>query len=130
MRTVAVLLALLSVLPLFPMSLAADDCANPGAASFCQRIDAPRPSTPNGVPTPPDTPYWGSYYLWLGVGHCVTPLSSDCRGQPAYQPGVEPPTGGSPVGPGVFGVLYEESNGLAGLQRSFTSRVADRMVLV
>lgn len=128
MRTVAVAIAALSLLAAFPLVQSADECANPGSASFCRRIDAGRPSTPPGFPSVPDTPYWGTYYLWIAPGRCLS-VSNDCRSVPAQPPvGVEYP--GGTAGLGIFGVLFEESNGMPGLQRSFTTRPGDRMVLV
>lgn len=95
------------------------------------------------MPSLPQTTYWGNYYLWLGVGRCTTPDLNVCRGSPPGPPvGVEKPdcplapsqcpsgVFGGTVGVGVFGILYEETNGVAGLQRYYTTRPADRMVLV
>ena len=130
MRIVAVALAVLSLVALYPPGVSANDCANPGSGSFCQEINASRPNSPPGVPSLPPTPNWGKYYLWLGAGHCTTGNLNDCRGVPASPPvGVELPQGGT-LGFGQFGMLYEESNGLPGLQRFFTSRAGDRMVLI
>lgn len=143
MRSVAVALAVLTLVAAFPTVLSADECATPGSASFCVPIDASRPTSPPGVPSLPQTTYWGKYYLWLGAGHCTTLNLNDCRGYPPGTPvGVEKPdcplapsqcpagVFGGTVGFGIFGLLYEETNGMAGLQRYYTSRAADRMVLV
>lgn len=134
MRIVAVALAVLSLVALYPPVVSADDCANPGSGSFCRQIDATRPNSPPGVPTAPPTPYWGKYYLWLGAGRCASMDLNDCRGHPATGPvGVDLPDqvgGGTAPGVGLLGILYEETNGMNGLQRFFTSRPGDRMVLV
>lgn len=135
MRIVAVAMAVLSLVALYPPTVSADDCANVAAPSFCTPINATRPNSPPGVPSLPPTTYWGKYYLWLGVGYCVgaTLPSADCRGVPATGPvGVEKPdqVGGGTVGFGQFGMLYEETNGFPGLQRFVTSSPGDRMVLI
>lgn len=84
----------------------------------------------------PNTPYWGTYYLWVGPAACASaPLGPACRGLPASPgSGVPHPTGGTPVGLGTFGILWQESNGLEGLQREARSfgglKPADHMVLV
>ena len=131
MRTVAVALAVLTLVAALPTVLSADECANPGSLSFCVPIDASRPNSPPGVPSLPQTPYWGKYYLWIGAGHCTTLNLNDCRSVPATGPvGADLPTGSGYVGLGTFGMLFEETNGMTGLQRFFTTRAADRMVLV
>lgn len=135
MRTVAVALALLSVLALVPPSVtAANECVAPSAnnatSAFCVTILVAKPN--GGLP---ETPYWDTYYLWIGPGPCTTaPVSASCRGVPAADgSGVPLPTSGA-VGAGVFGVLWKETNVLTGLQRQpvFDGGVkpADAMVLV
>jgi len=134
MRTVAVVIAALTLVALYPPVASANDCANAGSGSLCVEIPASRPNSPPGVPSLPPTPYWGKYYLWIGAGHCTTGDLADCRGHPATGPvGVDLPDqagGGTAPGLGVIGMLYEETNGMNGLQRFFTSRPGDRMVLV
>lgn len=141
MRPVAVTLAVLMFLVTFPpTSVAADECApgNAGALSWCVPIEAYRPTSPPNVPSLPPSQLWGKYYLWIGPGHCTSPFSGDCRSVPAGEPrGVPtgaPPPAPSYVGAGLFGVLFQESNGLAGLQRTLSAaggaRPPDRMVLV
>lgn len=119
MRTVAAMVAILGIVALFPQ-VSADDCnLSTSPAHACQKIDVPAP----GSPVPPAAVF-GTYYVWIGPGHCTNPIGGDCRGVPAGA--------GSTLG--VFGVLYQESNGLGGLQRTATftagHRPADRMVLV
>lgn len=128
---VAVAVATLSLLATLPTALSYDECAAPGSLSACQTIGAQRPASPPGVPTLPASPYWGTYYLWLGAGRCVAMDLNDCRGFPsAPESGVPLPDGSRTVGLGTFGMLYQESNGMAGLQRYVTLRPGDRMVLV
>ncbi|HET6406011.1 MAG TPA: hypothetical protein VFH78_15330 [Candidatus Thermoplasmatota archaeon] len=133
MRSVAVTIALLSLVAVFPPASSSDECAAPGTLSFCQKLDVMRPNPPPGVPNLPNTPYYGTYYLWVGAGHCIGTNLNDCRSYPPGGPiGVKLPAeaGGGTVGFGVFGMLFEESNGAPGLQRFVTSRPPDRMVLV
>ena len=133
MRIVATVAALLTLVAVFPPVATADDCAAPGAMSYCYPLGAQRPTLPPGFPAVPDTTYWGQYYLWVGAGRCATFDLNDCRGTPATPPvGVKlpPQVGGGTLGFGLFGVLYEETNGMEGLQRYWTSRPADRMVLL
>lgn len=135
MRTVAIIVALASVLVAFPVTQA-DDCAPPqpntGAVHFCISQEVNRPSS---LPTQVNgLPYWGKYYIWIGPGHCLSPLSNECTGQQPASPGSGVPLpAGSPVGPHVFGVLWQESNGIHGLQRRDTypgPKPADHMVLI
>lgn len=119
MRTVAAMVAILGVIALFPLS-AADDCnVSTSPAHVCQKIDVPWPGTPV-----PQLTVFGTYYLWVGPGHCVPPTANDCRGVPA----------GTGSTAGVAGILYQESNNHAGLQRAqFLSNGVvqpDRMVLI
>lgn len=137
MRTVAVTLAILSALALVPPTFASDECApDVGGAVYCEEIPVDEPTTPPGLPGVPAAvrPFFGTYYLWVGPGECTSPLSNVCRGVPVA-PGSGIPTPAGNVAVGVFSVLYEESNGLTGLQRSpiivgSTLRPPDRTVLV
>lgn len=135
MRTVAILLALLSALAVVPPAAnAANECSAPTATnatqSFCVSHTVTKPAG-----QVPDEPYWDTYYVWLGPGPCVgATFSSACRGTPVTDgSGVPLPTSGA-VGAGVFGILWQETNGLDGLQRAPTSdngpHAADKMVLV
>ena len=135
MRTVAVAFALLSVLALLPPSVnAANECvppsANTAATAFCVPIPLAKPA--GGLP---ETPYWDTYYLWIGPGPCsAAPAGPICRGTPAAEgSGVPLPTEGA-IGAGVFGVLWKETNSVTGLQRqpvfSGSIKPADAMVLV
>ena len=131
MRNVAVALAVMTLIAALPTVLSADECATPGSGSACVPIDASRPNSPPGFPQLPQTAYWGKYYLWIGAGHCITLNLNDCRGFPAASgSGIPLPDGGTAPIPGIFGILYEETNGAPGLQRFFTSRSADRMILI
>ena len=135
MRIVAVALALLSILALVPPTQAADECeATTPTHHVCVVIPLTKPAPPPPSPALPASPTWGTYYLYVGPAACASPTSNACRGIPAEDPGVAPPTGGEPVGVGAFGILWQESNGVGGLQRErFNlggSRPADRMVLV
>lgn len=127
MRTVAVILALLTVVPMLPVA-AADDCANAGAGSFCTHFTVDRPGSPPGVPTVPASPNYGKYYLWISGTRCTSPLSADCQGTSNPPVGVHVPEYGY-AGVGLVAVLYQETNGAAGLQRFLLSRAPDRSVL-
>lgn len=120
MRAMALFLVFVSLGALVPSAAAASDgdcVTNAAALVVCTRIDVP--FTVSQAPRP-------TYYLWIGPGECRDPLNhAECRGVPAAP--------GSTVG--VFGLLYEETNHYAGLQRrpinsSGTSYPADKMVLV
>lgn len=52
-----------------------------------------------------------TYYLYVGAADCIEgPQASDCRGRPSNEMSVALPTG-------RLGVLWEETNGAAHLQR-------------
>lgn len=134
MRIVAISIALLGVFALIPPSAsAADECVAPSpptiAQSFCVALTVNKPA---GAP---ETPYWDKYYVWFGPGPCGdAPTGPVCRGTPtAPGSGVPLPTSGS-VGPGLFGVLWQETNTVDGLQRQSIyfsgQKPADVMVLV
>lgn len=139
MRTVAVTFVILSTLALFPPGLAADECqldVQHGTICVSTGDLLNRQSTPPGVPNP-NEPYYGKYYLWIGPGHCLpNPLVLDCRGSLAPGSGTALPyeAGGGSLPIGLFGVLYQESNGVPGLQRtpvvSGGLRPPDHMVLI
>lgn len=138
MRKVAVALALLSVLAVFPPAAAEDECRIEAATGrVCVAIPADRPSTPPGLPgAPPQTdPYYGTYYVWMNAQKCSqSAIGNACRGVPVG-PGSGVPTPAGNVGAGVFSVVYEESNGVPGLQRQVFIfgggvRPPDRTVLV
>lgn len=138
MRTVAVAFAVLSIAALIPPSVHAvnNDCVAPNAnnltSSFC--VEITQTQKPTGQI--PDTPYWGKYYLWIGPGPCTSaPGGSACRGIPASPgSGVPLPAGAGAVGAGAFGILWQETNGVSGLQREAfflgSLKPADHMVLV
>lgn len=132
MRAVAVLFALVSFVATLPTSEAVDECANPGAvASYCKEIPLQPQSPISGVGIPP-TPLWGKYYLWIGAGHCTSPTSDACRSIPGENNGVPTPVG-YVAGPHIISVLFRESNGVGGLQRSSSSaggRSPDATVLM
>lgn len=137
MRKVAVLVALACALALLPPARAANECTVDVAEGVvCLEIPVENPGTPPGTPGVPPAAgtYFGTYYLWIGAGDCSqSPISNACRGVPVA-PGSGVPTPAGAVGAGVFGILYEESNGVDGLQRSkffFGGlRPADHTVLV
>lgn len=131
MRIVAALLALSCLMVIFPFTHAADECQNTRPGDACVPIDASRPGTPPPAPGVVDTPYWGGYYLWVGAATCTTAVLNDCRGTPPTSgSGVPLPQGGQ-AGVGQFGMLFKESNGRSGLQRTPAFPVlADRMILV
>ena len=139
MRKVAVTVAVLSLLALVPPTQAAEDQCQlaPAEGIACLALPVQKPVSPPGAPgVPPEAnAYFGTYYLWVGPGDCTgSVIAGGCRGVPASPgSGVPLPTGGA-VGAGVFGVLYEESNNAAGLQRQQFAegglRLPDHMVLV
>lgn len=134
MRTFAVAIAVLSFLAGMPTSVAADECANPGsAASFCVPVPIQPTSPVTGVGVPP-TPYWGKYYLWIGAGHCLGGPSPQCTTFPTGPgSGIPMPDGSYLAAPHVMSVLFRESNGVAGLQRSTATaggRAPDATVLL
>lgn len=133
MRNVAIALAALTLIAALPTVFSADECAAPGSGSFCIPIAATRPTSPPGVPQIPNEPFFGTYYLWLGAGHCTSINLNDCRSFHADSHGFALPNeagGGRTPGFDLFGLLYQESNGAPGLQRYFTTRVSDTMVLI
>ena len=93
MRLVAAMFALLFLGGALPAAAAPDhdDCDGPTAA--------PRPC----VPLPTDST---TYFLWLGQAACPPDVSASCR------------VGDSEGGLRLLGVVYEDSNGLPGLQRT------------
>lgn len=135
MRTVAVVLVLLLGLAAVPLS-SANECVNDAArAQVCQTVDARRPATPPNVPAAPQSPYWGTYYLFVGAAACATgPSTNACRGSPAAPgSGIPHPTQeDTSIGPApVMGVLWVESNGKGGLQRfKLGGDAPDRTILV
>lgn len=132
MRNVAIALAALTLIAALPTVLSADECAAAGSGSLCIPIAATRPTSPPGVPQIPNEPFFGTYYLWLGAGHCTTFDLNDCRSVGANRFGFALPNevgGGRTPGVGIFGLLYQETNGAPGLQRYFTTRLSDTMVL-
>jgi hypothetical protein len=134
LRTVAALLALSCVLVLIPFSQATGDCfTDTVRRQVCSTIPVDKPNTVPPAPTTPDTPYWGTYYLYLAAGECAdNAIANDCTGRPtAPGSGVPLPTGGA-IGSGQgVGTLYKESNGRPGLQRFFAYPApADRIILV
>lgn len=120
MRIVAVALALFFLATAMPAATASDDCYTNAAE--------PRACVPIPLPSPHPTVAAKTFYAHFGGPACKTlpagPLSRDCTGTPA--------SGGATLG--VFGILYEETNGLQGLQRFSTSvgtvRNGDRILLV
>lgn len=121
MRSIAVALALLA-LPLALPAQAADEydeCNDLLSTKPCHdlRVEAPAPAQSAN----------SRYFLWLGWTKC-TPTHPDCAGKPNEQHKL-------PTTP-VVGTLYEDTNGLSGLQRyplviSPTLRYkADTLVLV
>lgn len=125
MRIVATTLAALILAGMGP-AVATNDCdREPTDGAVCHEFDV-------GAPVP--APYADHYYIWLGWDACTpNPLTYDCMGRPAAGgSGVPTPIG--PVTAGMFGVLYQESNGCGGLQRFKQACGAlvepDRMILV
>lgn len=122
MRTVAVLLALASALALIPPATAENECATDLVEGrLCMELPVQNPGAPPGLPgVPPQAnPYFGTYYLWVGIEDCSqSPISNDCRGVPVSPGSGVPTPDGSAVGLGIFSMLYEESNNVAGLQRN------------
>lgn len=119
MRTVAAMVAIAGLVALFPQVNAANDCnISTSPAHACQAVSVPWPGSPV-----PESAAFGMYYVWVGPGHCVPPTAPDCRGVPAGP--------GSTLG--LVGVIYQESNGLPGLQRQATNvggfRPPDKMVV-
>ena len=116
MRTVTLLgIVLATLLTAFLPAQAAgvhDECVTsaPGGIA-CQEIHAP---VTLGSPVPDPT-----YYVWFGPGKCIDGLQG-CRGDPGGERDEDVPL------PIVFSVLYKESNGLQGLQRS-PIHVGDRL---
>jgi len=94
--------------------------ANPQAGILCAAVEDPA----LGPPVPAQKPR----YVWIGPGKCVQGATldiPDCRGTPA--------AGGSTQG--LFGVVYEESNTIGGLQRApitigERTYAADKMLLI
>jgi hypothetical protein len=133
MRTVAALLAISAILVALPLTSAADECTtNAAAAQVCLAIPIGRPSSPSPLPGVPDMALWDTYYLSITPLKCLSPTSNDCAGSPAAEDSGIPMPVGEPVGLGVFGVLWQESNGCSGLQRRSVAPCSqpDRMVLV
>lgn len=91
MRAVAILLPALLLVAVMPATAASND----ECASTCVPVTAPRPT--GSVPAV-------TYYVWYGTSACDDlpggPFSLECKGSGR-----------------VLGVLYEETNGLGGLQR-------------
>lgn len=119
MRILAVLVALAGI-ALVPPAAAGNECVtNAAALVFCQQIDVNNPD-----PRVPRNDAFDTYFLWVGPGKCMT-VSGDCFGTPA----------GPGSTAGLFGVLYQDTNPLLGLQRSGINVgerfiAADKMVLV
>lgn len=134
MRLVATMVALVGIIALLPQVEANECNTSTSPARACVTIPVAKPASQPGVPSVPDTPYWGTYYLWLGPGHCAAPTSNECLGTPSAPNSGVPLPVGQPVGVGTFGMLYQESNGLPGLQRAQTFsggiKAPDRMILV
>lgn len=119
MRSVAVALVLLTLPLTFP-ALAEDEYDE------CKDVLANRPCHDLRVETPVAAAN-GRYFLWLGWTKC-TPTTPDCAGKPNDSHVL-------PTSP-VVGTLYQDTNGLGGLQRypvviSQTLKYpADKLVLV
>jgi hypothetical protein len=117
LRSAVLIVALATVFALVPASATGfDECVvAPASGIICQKIEA-NPGSP--------APQLKAHYLWIGPGNCVsgtTPTPGNCAG--------------TPNGQGVFGILYEESNGVGGLQRNGqvingVFKAADKIVLV
>lgn len=132
MKSVALLVALVGILAVMPTTLGgpADECRRDPPAVVCQSFEVSH----QGLPVLSSQPYFDTYYLWTAPGKCASPTAPDCRGTPAA-PGSGVPTPAGNVGAGAFGLLYQETNGAAGLQRGFLifggqPYQADKMVLV
>lgn len=96
MRPVAALVALLALLVL-PSVASGDDCVFPCVA-------VPAESVPNtGQQIEP------GYYVYLQVVTCAPAMKDACMGRP---------TEGAPLG--YVGMVYQETNHRAGLQRTST----------
>lgn len=123
MRHVAVAFVLILLAAAMPASADRlgpyDECdsLNAAAAQPCARVEVP---SGNGVPATPVK----RHYLWAAAAKCAPAFDSTCSGRPAQD-----------AVAGFLGVVYEETNGLAGLQRTVRAigektYVADHMVLV
>lgn len=94
MRTVAVLLAFLAIPAVMPTAMAAPNDCNVVVASarVCVALPLPNPAAK-------------TFYVYAGDTSCTVvpwgPTSNSCRGQTSI----------------VYGTVYEETNGLGGLQR-------------
>lgn len=128
MRRVAVatLLAALTILPGVTATSPYDECGDTpivssvvyGQVDRCVRVDVPASTVPPPAPSTANT-----VYVWTAAARCPPDMNAACTGRP-----------GQGATLGVIGVLYLESNGVPGLQRSqvFVGGVkaADRMLLL
>lgn len=126
MKTVAALVALVGIVAVMPLALGgpANECQMTPPGIICRELVVSH----QNLPVVNTVPYFDTYYLWIGAVSCESPTTNDCRGTPSAGAGVTTPAG--PVGVGLFGILYQETNGAPGLQRFSGSTPADRMVLV
>lgn len=120
MRTVAIFFALLTLAAALPVASANNACTtNPGEPRVCVTVPVTSPNPAVASKT---------YYVYAGHAACkevpLGPFTSECSGTPA--------TGGATLG--LFGIVYEETNGLPGLQRTdlIVGRYypADRILLI
>ncbi|HUR69841.1 MAG TPA: hypothetical protein VM370_11405 [Candidatus Thermoplasmatota archaeon] len=131
-----------SILVLVPLGVAANDCdnlINTANQHICVAIPAGRPASPSPLPAVPNSGLFGTYYLFVAGNQCTNVASDGCRGLPASPgSGIPNPTpdGGTLVPSlSVWGLLWQESNQLSGLQRKGISsggvfHPADHIVLV
>ena len=132
MRLVAVVAILATLVAASPLALGAppDDCVSRGTSQVCQTVDLT--NAHNGAPVLNTLAYFDVFYVWVGPGSCSNPVASVCNGAPSGSDGITLPDGSGTVPvPGVFSVLYQETNGAAGLQRLQVQTLRpDRTVLV
>lgn len=107
MRHVALAFVILFIAAALPAPAAAqssaDECSNSlTSPNPCLRVSTQETAAPDAAKK--------TYYLWAAAYRCAPRFSEDCSGVPAA---------GTPVW-GFVGVLYEEANGLGGLQRAQT----------